>query len=92
MAHGTARQLNLAYAILIALALSGVVLAAWGAALPAAGAGILLLAVLKARCVIIDFMGLGDASPALRIGLIAWPVAFALAGLGKIALSAVLAG
>lgn len=92
MAHGTARQLNLAYAILIALALSGVVLAAWGAVLPAAGAGILVLAVLKARFVIIDFMGLGAAPPALRIGLIAWPVAFALAGLGKIALSAVLAG
>lgn len=92
MAHGTARQLNLAYAILIALALSGVALAAWGAVLPAAGAGILVLAVLKARFVIIDFMGLGAAAPALRIGLIAWPVAFALAGLGKIALSAVLAG
>lgn len=92
MAHGSARQLNLAYAILIALALSGVALAVWGGALPAAETGILILAALKARFVIIDFMGLGAASPALRIGLVAWPVAFVLAGVGKVALLTLLAG
>lgn len=44
---------------------------------------ILLLTVVKARLIILDFMGLRDAKPALATALLAWPLLFAVASLGR---------
>ncbi|MDX0137498.1 hypothetical protein GOC46_11480 [Sinorhizobium meliloti] len=44
---------------------------------------LLTLAVLKARLVVLDFLGLRSGPRVLRVGLIAWPLFFALAAAAK---------
>lgn len=51
-------------------------------------AAILLLALLKARIVVADFMGLRGVRPKLAAALIAWPAGFALLAAAKAALQA----
>ncbi|WQO78971.1 cytochrome C oxidase subunit IV family protein (plasmid) [Sinorhizobium meliloti] len=44
---------------------------------------LLTLAVLKVRLVVLDFLGLRSGPRVLRVGLIAWPLFFALAAAAK---------
>lgn len=46
---------------------------------------VLALVVLKARLVILDFIGLRGSRPLLATALLAWPIAFALAAAVKAA-------
>ncbi|MCA1370394.1 cytochrome C oxidase subunit IV family protein [Bradyrhizobium sp. BRP14] len=50
---------------------------------------LLLLAVLKARLVVLDFLGMRSGPRLLRIGLLAWPLFFALAAAAKALIGAV---
>ncbi len=44
---------------------------------------LLMLTVIKARLIILDFMGLRHVRPATAAALTAWPTFFAIAGLGR---------
>ena len=44
---------------------------------------LLVLTVVKARLIILDFMGLRDDRPAMAVALWAWPMFFSLAALGR---------
>jgi len=44
---------------------------------------LLVLTVIKARLIILDFMGLRHARSATAAALLAWPSFFAIAGLGR---------
>ncbi|AFL52388.1 hypothetical protein USDA257_c38430 [Sinorhizobium fredii USDA 257] len=50
---------------------------------------LLTLAVLKARLVVLDFLGLRSGPRVLRVGLIVWPLFFALAAAAKALIAAV---
>ncbi|OAP35124.1 hypothetical protein AU381_25510 [Sinorhizobium glycinis] len=50
---------------------------------------LLLLAVLKARLVVLDFLGMRFGPRPLRIGLLAWPSFFALVAAAKALIGAV---
>nr|CAD6430873.1 membrane protein [Rhizobium sp. Q54] len=70
----------------IMLAVIGALVAAqWKhEAIPLAILGALLvLTVIKARLIILDFMGLRDARPAMAVALWTWPALFSLAALGR---------
>jgi hypothetical protein len=70
----------------IMLAVIGALIAAqWKhQAVPLAILGILLvLTVVKARLIILDFMGLRDDRPAMAVALWAWPMLFSFAALGR---------
>ncbi|KSV90291.1 membrane protein [Sinorhizobium fredii USDA 205] len=51
--------------------------------------GFLMLAVLKARLVVLDFLGLRSGPRVLRVGLIAWPLFFSLAAAAKALIASV---
>ncbi|MBP2234939.1 nitric oxide reductase NorF protein [Sinorhizobium kostiense] len=51
---------------------------------------LLLLALAKARLVILDFLGLRSGPRPLRLGLLAWPAFFTLAAAAKALITAVL--
>jgi nitric oxide reductase NorF protein len=72
--------------ILIAL-VTALIAAQWtAAALPlAAFAAILVLTLIKARIVILDFMGLRGVRPGLAAALAAWPALFLLVAAAKAA-------
>ena len=53
---------------------------------------LLVLAVLKARLVVLDFLGLRSGPRALRVGLLAWPLLFSLAAAAKALIAAVSLG
>ncbi|MQW88978.1 cytochrome C oxidase subunit IV family protein [Sinorhizobium saheli] len=77
---------------LVVMVLAGVLLSRWTAepVVPLVlAAALLALAVLKARLVVLDFLGLRAGPRALRIGLLAWPVLFALAAATKALIAAV---
>ncbi|MFN7027417.1 MAG: cytochrome C oxidase subunit IV family protein [Pseudorhizobium sp.] len=44
---------------------------------------LLVLMVIKARLIVLDFMGLRGVRPATAAALLAWPSFFAVAGLGR---------
>ncbi|MEJ6845891.1 hypothetical protein V3589_06660 [Sinorhizobium fredii] len=48
-----------------------------------------MLAVLKARLVVLDFLGLRSGPRVLRVGLIAWPLFFSLAAAAKALIASV---
>ncbi|MDX0522032.1 cytochrome C oxidase subunit IV family protein [Sinorhizobium medicae] len=50
---------------------------------------LLTLAVLKARLVVLDFLGLRSGPRVLRVGLIAWTLFFAFAAAAKALIAAV---
>lgn len=50
---------------------------------------LLTLAVLKARLVVLDFLGLRSGPQVLRVGLIAWPLFFTLAAAANALIAAV---
>ncbi|WP_151613823.1 cytochrome C oxidase subunit IV family protein [Sinorhizobium alkalisoli] len=54
----------------------------------ALAAALLTIAVLKARLVVLDFLGLRFGSRHLRIALLAWPIFFALAAAAKTLIAA----
>lgn len=58
----------------------------------APGAALLMLALLKARLVVLDFLGLRSGPRHLRLGLLAWPVLFAFAAAAKALIAAFPAG
>ena len=50
-------------------------------------AAILVLALVKSRWVVLDFMGLRKARPRLALALLAWPAFFAIAAAARAAMS-----
>lgn len=81
-----ARDLHRSWLILLALTLAGMAAAGWmrAPAAPLALAAILLfLSVVKARLVVLDFLGMRAAPAMLRRALLAWPAFFALAAAAK---------
>ncbi|PDT85956.1 cytochrome C oxidase subunit IV family protein [Sinorhizobium sp. BJ1] len=51
---------------------------------------LLLLALAKARLVVLDFLGLRSGPRPLRVGLLAWPAFFTFAAAAKALIAAVL--
>jgi len=66
---------------------SALIVAQWKSeALPLAALGaVLVLAIIKSRIVIMDFMGLRGMRPRLAAALIAWPAFFVLVAAAKAA-------
>lgn len=87
MTRMSVARLNRSFAMLIALALASIACAWWGGGSAFAAVAILAIGTVKARLVILDFMGLRQAGGPVRFALIAWPVFFALAALSRLALS-----
>lgn len=86
------RQLKKTWMSLVIMVLAGILLSRWTAepVVPLVlAAALLALALLKARLVVLDFLGLRAGPRALRIGLLAWPVFFALAAAAKALIAAV---
>lgn len=75
--------------LLIAIA-AALIAAQWKhEALPLAAVGtILVLTIVKARIVVLDFMGLRDVRPGLARAIVAWPILFALLVAAKVAAQA----
>ncbi|WOS63896.1 cytochrome C oxidase subunit IV family protein [Sinorhizobium fredii] len=92
MTERTPRQLTKTWIILVLMVLAGLLLSLKVQS-PAAPLvltlALLMLAVLKARLVVLDFLGLRSGPRVLRIGLIAWPLFFALAAAAKALIAAV---
>lgn len=85
-------RLNRVYFLLLVLAGFAILLSVLAGTSAAALAAIFLLAVLKARLIVLDFLEMRGRPTALRAALLAWQALFALAGLAKIALSGATAG
>ncbi|OHV79800.1 cytochrome C oxidase subunit IV family protein [Ensifer sp. LCM 4579] len=85
------KQLKKTWIRLVAMVVAGILLVrgvsdpSLSLAVPAA---LLMLAVLKARLVVLDFLGLRFGPRPLRIGLLAWPAFFALAAAAKALIAA----
>ncbi|UTG94520.1 hypothetical protein KEM44_03505 (plasmid) [Sinorhizobium meliloti] len=81
------RQLQKTWIVLVLMVLAGMLLSlkVQDPATPLVFTlALLTLAVLKARLVVLDFLGLVRSGPrVLRVGLIAWPLFFALAAAAK---------
>lgn len=92
MTDRTPRQLTNTWIILVLMVLAGLLLSLKvqdPAAPPVLTLGFLMLAVLKARLVVLDFLGLRSGPRVLRVGLIAWPLFFALAAAAKALIASV---
>ncbi|MGN7754115.1 cytochrome C oxidase subunit IV family protein [Sinorhizobium sp. 22678] len=86
------RQLQKTWMVLVLMVLAGMLLSlkVQEPAVPLVFTLTLLtLAVLKARLVVLDFLGLRSGPRVLRVGLIAWPLFFALAAAAKALIAAV---
>ncbi|WP_164924254.1 cytochrome C oxidase subunit IV family protein [Sinorhizobium fredii] len=86
MTDRTPRQLTKTWIILVLMVLAGLLLSlkVQDTAAPLVFTlGFLMLAVLKARLVVLDFLGLRSGPRVLRVGLIVWPLFFALAAAAK---------
>ncbi|PST20631.1 hypothetical protein C7U60_15690 [Mesorhizobium plurifarium] len=86
MGDHTSRQLTKTWAILAVMVIAGMLLTRQieDPVVPLALAiALLILAVLKARLVVLDFLGLRSGSRPLRLGLLAWPMFFAFAAAAK---------
>ncbi|MDW9370719.1 hypothetical protein GOB34_24050 [Sinorhizobium meliloti] len=80
------RQLQKTWIVLVLMVLAGMLLSlkVQDPATPLVFTlALLTLAVLKARLVVLDFLGLRSGLRVLRVGLIAWPLFFALAAAAK---------
>ncbi|MDW9724654.1 hypothetical protein GOB91_20410 [Sinorhizobium meliloti] len=80
------RQLQKTWIVLVLMVLAGMLLSlkVQDPATPLVFTlALLTLAVLKARLVVLDFLGLRSGPRVLRVGLIAWPLVFALAAAAK---------
>ncbi|AEG07325.1 cytochrome C oxidase subunit IV family protein (plasmid) [Sinorhizobium meliloti WSM1022] len=80
------RQLQKTWIVLVLMVLAGMLLSlkVQDPATPLVFTlALLTLAVLKARLVVLDFLGLRSGPRVLRVGLIAWPLFFALAAAAK---------
>ena len=77
--------LGSAIALMLAAIVAALISAQWkNEAIPIAALVVILgLTVVKARWVVMDFMGLRGQRPHLSMALIAWPSAFALAAAAK---------
>jgi nitric oxide reductase NorF protein len=86
MTASTPRQLKKTWISLCVMVLAGIVLSRWTGELAVplvVAAALLIIAVLKARLVVLDFLGMRSGPRPLRIGLLAWPTFFALAAAAK---------
>jgi nitric oxide reductase NorF protein len=80
------RQLQKTWMVLVLMVLAGMLLSlkAQDPAAPlVVTLALLTLALLKARLVVLDFLGLRSGPRVLQVGLIAWPFFFALAAAAK---------
>ncbi|MCG5485139.1 MAG: cytochrome C oxidase subunit IV family protein [Sinorhizobium meliloti] len=80
------RQLQRTWMVLVLMVLAGMLLSlqAQDPAAPlVVTLALLTLALLKARLVVLDFLGLRSGPRVLQVGLIAWPFFFALAAAAK---------
>lgn len=87
MTGRTRSQLNRSWILLLLAALAGMALVTSGGPAPATVVAVFALAIVKARLIVLDFMGLRRASAALRFGLLAWAAFFSLAALAKLIVS-----
>ncbi len=86
------RQLQKTWIVLVLMVLAGMLLSLKlqdPAAPLVFTLALLTLAVLKARLVVLDFLGLRSGPQVLRVGLIAWPLFFTLAAAAKALIAAV---
>lgn len=91
MSDSDPRKLKKTWISLVAMVLAGMLIARQiqDPAVPIVVAvALLTLAVLKARLVVLDFLGMRSGSRPLRLGLLAWPVFFALAAAAKALIAA----
>ncbi|KQV39947.1 MULTISPECIES: cytochrome C oxidase subunit IV family protein [unclassified Rhizobium] len=81
--------LGRAIGVILVAIVSGLVAAQWKhEAVPfVAFAIILLLAVVKSRWIVLDFMGLRGVRPRLAIALLAWPAFFVIVAAARTALA-----
>ena len=77
---------------MLAAVVAGLIAAQWKhEAVPYAAFGVILvLTLVKSRWVVMDFMGLRDASPRLSAALIGWVAFFTLAAAAKAALASMI--
>ncbi|HXV29136.1 MAG TPA: cytochrome C oxidase subunit IV family protein [Sinorhizobium sp.] len=95
MSGNAPKQLRKTWLWLVAMVVAGILLvheASDPALSLALTASLLLLAVLKARLVVLDFLALRSGPRPLRIGLLAWPAFFAFAAAAKALIAAFPAG
>ncbi|MDK1377653.1 MULTISPECIES: cytochrome C oxidase subunit IV family protein [unclassified Sinorhizobium] len=71
-------QLARTWIVLVAIVLSGMLAVAFQGRAPVVASAVLVLALIKARLIILDFMGLRSGPAAIRRGLLAWPLILAL--------------
>lgn len=83
-------QLFNTWRMLAVLVISGMALMALAGPTVVVIAALLALAIIKCRFVALDFMGLGQAPAALRMGLLIWPAALVLLAAAKVLLTTVL--
>lgn len=83
MTDRTRNQLNRSWIALLLAALASMAVVMLGGRVPAVVAVVLAVAIFKSRLIVLDFMGLRSAPAALRLGLLAWSVFFALAAVAK---------
>ena len=84
-AKQSARLFNSANWVIMLAVIGAIVAAQWKhQAVPFAILCVLLvLTVVKARLIILDFMGLRDTQPAMAVALLIWPTLFSFAALGR---------
>ncbi|OCP25187.1 MULTISPECIES: cytochrome C oxidase subunit IV family protein [unclassified Ensifer] len=90
MTHHNARRLQNTWAVLVAIVLSGAVMMMFWGGTTAVTVALLLLAVIKCRLVVLDFMGLRQGPAGQRFGLLTWPIILVLLALAKLAIGAAL--
>ncbi|MBB4186460.1 nitric oxide reductase NorF protein [Sinorhizobium terangae] len=84
MTDRTRNQLGRTWIVLVAIVLSGMSAVAFQGRASVVVFAILTLALIKARLIILDFMGLRSGSAAVRRGLFVWPLVLVLLAAAKL--------
>ncbi|MDK1493627.1 cytochrome C oxidase subunit IV family protein [Sinorhizobium sp. 7-81] len=87
MTDRTRNQLGRTWIVLVAIVLSGMLAVAFQGRAAVVVFVALVLALLKARLIILDFMGLRSGPAAMRHGLFVWPLVLALLAAAKLVAS-----
>ncbi len=83
MSNASTGKLFGTFATLVVLASGGATLAALSGGLLVPVAAVLLIAAVKARFVILDFMGLRSEKRGMRLALLSWPALFLLVAFAR---------
>ncbi|MDK1385594.1 cytochrome C oxidase subunit IV family protein [Sinorhizobium sp. 8-89] len=84
MTDRTRNQLGRTWIVLVAIVLAGMSAVAFQGRASIVVFAALLLAFIKARLIILDFMGLSSGPAAMRRGLLVWPLILALLAAAKL--------